>query len=109
MKKSEGFRLLLDYFLEIGRVPSKREYIALGNNAPIPHKAMKRFFGLSADYFSILKHIKTTYPTEWNRLEPSPVPKAAPVMEPPKEPVEAPEVELSPLEKLRVMKGESIE
>lgn len=83
--------------------------MALGNNAPIPHKAMRRFFGANADYFSILKHIKATYPSEWNKLEPLPAPKTATVMEPPKEPVEAPEVELSPLEKLRVMKGESIE
>jgi hypothetical protein len=103
MKKSESFKLLLDYFIDIGRVPSKKEYIALGNNAPIPHKTLRRVFGQNADYFTIIKHMKKTYSAQWYQVEPKPTIKKR------EEPIEAPKVGISPLEKLRTSKGVSIE
>jgi len=121
-KISESFKILLEYFTHVGEVPSKREYIQLGNKAPIPHKNLKRIFGVSSDYYKIIKHIKHTYPSEWAKIgttileEPPKVPELKPTVTTQKvepevieETLEAPKDELSPLEKLRAVTGESSE
>ena len=105
MTRTETIKILLDYFQEIGRVPSRSEYIALGDAAPVHYRIVLRTLG---PWNTAIKRIKFKDPSGWNKIydttsvytdEPQP----KPVLEP------ASDEDLSPLEKLRSLAGESSE
>lgn len=88
---------IVDFFIEEGRILTKREYAALGHSAPLHYRLIKRTFN-SRDYHMVLKMCERDFRAKWNSI-------GKVVKEPVKEPVEKPvqewEDELSPLERLR--------
>lgn len=105
MTRTEASKKLLEYFQELGRVPSRAEYLALGENAPIHYRVVIRTLG---SWNTAIKRIKFKDPEGWNKIYDmsSVYTKEAqpkPVLEP------ASTKDLSPLEKLRSLTGESSE
>jgi hypothetical protein len=104
MSKKEIMETLLEYFTTLGKVPLRSEYKRLGGDAPVHPRLLKRYFN-GKNYHAICKTISRAYPVEWAAIGTKPVEKEKPkpVLEP------ASEDDLSPLEKLRSVKGESSE
>jgi hypothetical protein len=103
MTKTEMAKAVVEYFQDLGRVPSRGEYMSLGNNAPVHYRILIRNFG---SWHSAMKRLRLRDVLAWDKIfDPSSVMTAEqkPVLEP------ASEEDLSPLEKLRSIKGESIE
>jgi len=105
MNRTEIALTIIKYFQQLGRVPARSEYIALGTNAPIHYRIVIRNFG---SWHQAIKRIQLKHPEEWENifntssvytLEQNP----KPVLEP------ASDEDLSPLEKLRMSTGESSE
>jgi hypothetical protein len=109
VKRAEYLKSIVDFFHSEGKVYLRSEYIALGETAPVPYKMFQRLF--NGNYNKVLKLMQRDYPVEWASIgsvlieEPKKV--TAPVVESNPEPAE--ESDLSPLEKLRMAKGESYE
>lgn len=112
IKKSEAMKVILDFFLDQGKIYSRSEYIALGMEAPIPYRHLNRYFG-GTSYNTVLKLAKRKFPAEWASVgsvmeEPEPAPAPAPKpKKAKKEPAKDPAP--SPLDALRAAKGESSE
>lgn len=105
MTRAEMSKQLLAYFQELGRVPVRSEYIALGDNAPIHYRIVIRTLG---PWNTAMKRIKFKDPAGWAKIyDMSDVytkdEQPKPVLEP------ASDEDLSPLEKLRSKVGESSE
>jgi len=107
MKKSEVLQTLVDFFHETGRVLNRTEYYRLGADSwPVHPRLLTRYFR-GRGYNSILKTAAHMYPAEWAAVGTKPVEPPKPAPKPVLEP--ASEDDLSPLEKLKSLKGESIE
>lgn len=107
MKKTEVLKALVDFFHEQGVVLKKTEYYKLGPDVwPVAPRLLTRYFR-GRGYNSILKTAAHMYPADWNSIGTKPVEEPKPMKKPVLEP--ASEDDLSPLEKLKSMKGESIE
>lgn len=105
MTRTETCKILLEYFQELGRVPSRSEYLALGDNAPIHYRIVIRTLG---SWNTAIKRVKFKDPVGWAKIyDMSDVytkdEEPKPVLEP------ASDGDLSPLEKLRSSLGESSE
>ena len=104
-------RTLVLYFQDVGRALNRTEYYNLKNNAPISPKLLVRYFG-GMGYNSLVRYAKQSYPEEWSKIGVEPVveKKAEPIIEQEKPVLEpASEDDLSPLEKLRSLRGGSFE
>ena len=112
LKISEAKKAMIDYFMELGRVPTRSEYRAAGDAAPVPYKLINRQFR-GQSYNTVLRGLQKHYPVEWASIGSKPVeaPEAKPVPEPVVESILEPasEDDLTPLEKLRSLRGESSE
>ena len=107
MTKSEVLKVMIDFFHEQGHVPSRSEYYKLGPDVwPINPRLLTRYFR-GRGYNSIVKTAAQMYPADWNSIGSKPVEEPKPMKKPVIEP--ASEDDLSPLEKLKSIKGESIE
>ena len=107
MKKSEVLETLIDFFHETGRVLNRSEYYRLGADVwPVHPRLLTRYFR-GRGYNSILKTAAHMYPAEWAAIGTTPVEVPEPAPKPVLEP--ASEDDLSPLEKLKSLKGESSE
>jgi len=113
--KPEMLFMLVEFFAEMGKVMTKSEYYRLTpDEQPINHRLLTRHFR-GRGYNSIIKTARQMYPVEWasigskpvevvkEQVVSQPVPKVKPVLEP------ASEKDLSPIEKLRTLSGESSE
>lgn len=103
MTKTQMAEAIVKYFQELGRVPSRAEYMTLGSNAPVHYRILTRNFG---SWHSAMKRLRLRDVTAWNKIfDQSDVMTAEqkPVLEP------ASDEDLSPLEKLRASTGESSE
>ena len=107
MTKSEVLKIMMDFFQEQGRVPSRRDYYKLGPDVwPIKPRLLTRYFR-GRGYNSIVKATAQMYPADWGSIGTTPIEEPKPMKKPVLEP--ASEDDFSPLEKLKSMKGESIE
>lgn len=113
LKRTENIKKIVDFFHDEGRVYLRSEYIALGNEAPVPYRMFSRYFN-GATYNVVIKLCKKYFPVEWAAIgsklveEEKPKPKKkAPAPKPVKEEKPAKEPELSPLEMLRKANKES--
>lgn len=110
LKRSAALLEILEFFREEGRVLTRSEYSALGDNAPVPHRLFSRYFN-GKSYHSVLKTAQRQFPSEWGVIgsKPEPAPAPAPAPKPVKVKKPAKEPEINPLEALKKAKGESSE
>jgi len=103
MNRTEMALEIIECFQDLGRVPTRREYLGMGSSVPIHYRTLVRNFG---SWHNAMKRLRLKNTEEWNKIfDTSTVYTAEqkPVLEP------ASEEDLSPLEKLRSIKGESSE
>jgi len=106
IKRSEAYKVVLDFFTEKGKVYLRSEYAKLGDEAPIPYRMFARYFG-GNPYNTVCKQISKKYPVEWAAIGSKMVeeePKPKPVFS-----KKTKESDLTPLEKLRMTSGDSYE
>lgn len=110
--RQDILKTLVDFFIAEGKIYKRSEYYKLKAMAPVEIKKFSRYFN-GRSYHTVIKMASKAYPVEWASIgskkveEPIPTPKKPTTL---KKKVEtAKEETLSPIEKLRVSKGESSE